>query len=141
MLWLKVHSHRLLTACLLGSKRNLPSPACQVQLALWSAIQGACSSLATCTSVIRVLCQELEPTAFFTHPVLAAKMLLLPTTVPQPVQENWPELCRRSRPVPQIMIFFFPAFSLSPFSSIASFQVKSLLTHSSSNLVRLANWS
>ena len=35
-------------------------------------------------------------------------------------------------PVPQIMIFVFPAFTLSPFSSIASFQVKSLLTHSSS---------
>ena len=32
------------------------------------------------------------------------------------------------------MIFVFPAFTLSPFSSIASFQVKSrLLTHSSSN--------
>ena len=39
---------------------------------LWSAIQGACSSLAPCTSVIRVLCQALEPTAFLVHPVLAA---------------------------------------------------------------------
>ena len=29
-------------------------------------------SLAPCTSVIRVLCQALEPTAFLVHPVLAA---------------------------------------------------------------------
>ena len=43
------------------------------------------------------------------------------------------EFCRRSRPVQQIMIFVFPAFTLSPFFSIASFQVKSLLTHSSSD--------
>ena len=34
MLWLKVHSHQLLTALLLGSKRRLPSPVCQVQLGL-----------------------------------------------------------------------------------------------------------
>ena len=33
-LWLKVHSHRLLRACLLGSKRKLPPPACQVQFRL-----------------------------------------------------------------------------------------------------------
>ena len=32
MLWLKVHSHLLLRAGLLGSKRKLPPPACQVQL-------------------------------------------------------------------------------------------------------------
>ena len=38
---------------------------------LWSAIQGACSSLTPCTSVIRVLCQALEPTTFLMHPVLA----------------------------------------------------------------------
>ena len=37
---------------------------------LWSAIQRACSSLALCTSVIRVLCQE--PTIFLLHQVLAA---------------------------------------------------------------------
>ena len=30
VLWLKVHSHQLLRACLLGSKRKLPSPGCQV---------------------------------------------------------------------------------------------------------------
>ena len=39
---------------------------------LWSAIQGVCSSLAPCTSVVRVLFQALEPTAFLVHPVLAA---------------------------------------------------------------------
>ena len=32
VLWLKVHSHLLLRACLLGSKRKLPPPACRVQL-------------------------------------------------------------------------------------------------------------
>ena len=95
--------------------------------------QGACSSLAPCTSVIRVLCQTLEPIAFIVHPCLQPlqKMLLLPFPVRQTAHENWPELCRRSRPVPQIMIFVFPAFTLSPFSSIDSILVKSLLTHSS----------
>ena len=39
---------------------------------LWSAVQGACSSLAACTSVIKVLCQALEPNAFLMHPVLTA---------------------------------------------------------------------
>ena len=39
---------------------------------LWSAIQGACSYLAPCTSDTSVLCQMLEPTAFLVHPVLAA---------------------------------------------------------------------
>ena len=34
MLWLKVHSHRLLRACLLSRKRKLPPPACQVRLGL-----------------------------------------------------------------------------------------------------------
>ena len=74
MLWLKVHSHLLLKAWLLGSKRKLPPPACQVRLGPPSVvcIQGACSFLALCTSVVRVLCQALEPTAFLVHPVLAA---------------------------------------------------------------------
>ena len=55
-------------------------------------------------------------------------MLLLPTQVWQTAHGNSPELCRRSRPVPQIMIFVFPAFTPSPFFSTASFQVKNLLT-------------
>ena len=38
VLWLKVHSHQLLRACLLGSKRNLPPPACQVRLRLPSVV-------------------------------------------------------------------------------------------------------
>ena len=38
---------------------------------MWSAIQGACSSVAPCTSVVRVFFQVLEPTAFLVHPVLA----------------------------------------------------------------------
>ena len=155
MLWLKVHSQRLLRACLLGSKRKLPPPASQVPLGLPSVVccprgmqfpgtvyicnQGAllvrsylglpsmvcrptaCSSLALCTSVIRVLCQALEPTAFLCTQCLQPlqKMLLLSTPVRQTAHGNLPELCRMSRPVPQNMIFIFPAFTLSPFSSIA----------------------
>ena len=38
MLWLKVHSHRLLRAYLLGSKRKLPPPACQIWLWLPSVV-------------------------------------------------------------------------------------------------------
>ena len=68
-------------------------------------------------------------------------MLLLPTQVWQTAHGNSPELCRRSRPNPHIMIFIFPAFTPSPFSSIASFQVKSLLTHSSSNSVMITRSS
>ena len=60
-----------LRACLLGSKRKLPPPACQVRR-MWSAIQGQSYSLALSTSVNRVFCQVLEPTAFLVHPVLAA---------------------------------------------------------------------
>ena len=38
MLWLKVQSHLLLRACLLGSKRKLPPQACQVQPGLSSLV-------------------------------------------------------------------------------------------------------
>ena len=73
VLWLKVHSHQQLRACFLGSKRKLPSPACQVQLGLPSVVcHPRVVPRAPCTSVIRVLCQTLEPTAFLVHPVLAA---------------------------------------------------------------------
>ena len=67
------------------------------------------------------------------------KMLLLPTPVRQRAHGNSPELCRKPRPVPQIMIIVFPAFTLSPFSSIASLQIKSLLTHSSSHSVMITS--
>ena len=36
-----------------------------------------------------------------------------------------------ARPVPQIMTFVFPAFTLNPVFSMASFHIRSLLTHSS----------
>ena len=39
---------------------------------LESAIQGACSSLAPCASVVGVFFQALEPTAFLVYPLLAA---------------------------------------------------------------------
>ena len=38
VLWLKVHSRLLLRACLLGSKRKLPPPACQVRPGLPSVV-------------------------------------------------------------------------------------------------------
>ena len=135
VLWLKVHSHLLLRACLLGSKRKLPPQACQSDLdfLLWSAIQGTCSSLAPCTSIVRVLFQALEPTAFLVHPVLAAIAEDAVAAHSSATDSAWKLACRRSSPIPQIMIFVFPAFTLSPFFSIASFQVKSLLTHSSSD--------
>ena len=34
VLWLKAHNHRLLRACLPGSKRKLPPPSCQTRLEL-----------------------------------------------------------------------------------------------------------
>ena len=72
MLRLKVQSHRLLRACLLGSKAattsSLSGP---TDFPLWSAVKRVCSALAPKT-VIRILCQALEPTAFLVHPVLAA---------------------------------------------------------------------
>ena len=130
MLWLKVHSHLLLRACLLDSKRKLPPPPCQVRPGLHSVVchprgvqllgtvyiysQGPFSLHFLCTQCLQPL----------------QKMLLLPTPVRQTAHGNSPELCRRSSPEPQIMIFVFPAFTLSPFFSIAFFQVKSLLTHS-----------
>ena len=102
---------------------------------LKEASQGACSSLALCTSVIRVLCQALELTASLVHQVLAA----IAGYCCYPLQcDRWcmeTHLNSAGGPVPQyqIMIFIFPAFTLSPFSSIAPFQVKSLLTHSLSD--------
>ena len=68
-------------------------------------------------------------------------MLLLPTPVRQTVHGNLPELCKRSRTVPQIMTFVFPAFTLNSFFSMASFNIKSLLTHSSRELAMMTRSS
>ena len=38
VLWLKVHSHLLLSTCILGSKRKLPPPACHVRPGLPSVV-------------------------------------------------------------------------------------------------------
>ena len=75
VLWLKVHSDWLLRACLLGSKRKLPPPSCQIRLGLPSVVyhpRGVHFPGTVYICVIRVLCQALEPTAFLVHPVLAA---------------------------------------------------------------------
>ena len=132
MLWLKAHNHRLLRACLLGSKRKLPPPVCQAQLGLLSVVchlRGVLFPGTVYTSVKR-----LHPLHFLCTQCLQPlqKMLLLSTPVRQTAHGNSPELCKRSSPIPQIMIFVFPAFTLRPFFSIAIFHVKSLLTHSSS---------
>ena len=144
MLWLKVHSHLQLGACLLGSKRKLPLQACQVRPGPPSVVchpRGLpkhlvhlqSGSFVKCLSPLHFLCTQcLQP---------LKKMLLLPTPVQQTVHGNSPELCRRSSPVLQVMIFVFPAFTFSPFFSIASFQVKSLLTHSSSDSVMITRSS
>ena len=113
MFWLKVHNHQLLVA-----KGSDHLQLVRSDFPLWSAVQRACSSLAQCTSVIRVLCQALEPTALFVYPVYAA---VAEDAVPAHSSAttghgNSSELCRRSRPIPQIMILVFPAFTLSPFS-------------------------
>ena len=101
---------------------------------LWSTLQGACSSLAPCTSVIRVLCQALEPLHFLCTQCLqlSQKMLLLPTPVDMETHLNsagGPGPYHRSWPSSFLHL-------LSPFSSTASFQVKSLLIHSSRKLCR-----
>ena len=54
-----IHGYQLLRACLLVAKGSyhLQLDRYNWDFPLWSASQGACSSLAQCTSVIRVLCQ------------------------------------------------------------------------------------
>ena len=49
MLWLKAHNHRLLRACLLGSKRKLPPPVCQARLGLLSVVCRLRGVLFPCT--------------------------------------------------------------------------------------------
>ena len=75
-------------------------------------LQGECSSLALCTSVVK----RLSPLHFLCNQCLQPlqKMQLLPTPVQQTVRGNSPELCRRSRPIQQIMIFVFPKFICLP---------------------------
>ena len=71
-------------------------------------------------------------------------MLLLPTPVWQTAHGYSPDHCKRSRPVLQIMTFVFPASTLNPFS-MASFHIKSRLTHSSRESAKMtrssAYWS
>ena len=125
VLWLKVHSLELLRVCLLGSKRKLPPLACQVRLGLPSVV---CHPRGVQFSGTVYICNQvplsnaLSPLHFLCTQCLQPlqKMLLLPTPVRQTAHGNSPEFCKRSRRVPQSMIFVFPAFTLSPFSSIAS---------------------
>ena len=73
VLWFKVHSRRLLRACLLGSKRKLPLPACQVQLGLPYVV--CCPRGVQFPGTVYICNQcplSLDPTAFLVHPVLAA---------------------------------------------------------------------
>ena len=72
----KAHNHRLLRACPLGTvakgSYHLQFVRPHLDFSLWSAVKGACCSMAPCTPVIRVLCQALEPSALLMHPVLTA---------------------------------------------------------------------
>ena len=67
------------------------------------------SSLTYRASVVWVILKALEPTALLVHPVHA--YLSLPTPVRQIAHGKLPDLCSRSRPVAQIMIVVFPAFT------------------------------
>ena len=49
VLWFKAHNHRLLRACLLGSKRKLPPPVCQARLGLLSVVCRLRGVLFPCT--------------------------------------------------------------------------------------------
>ena len=133
VLWLKVHSRRLLRACLLDSKRKLPLPACQVLLRLPSMVHRPRSVKFPGTVYISnqgPLSSAWAHCIFCTSSACShCRRCCCCPLVRQTVHGDSPEHCKRSRRIPQIMIFVFPAFTLSPFSSIASFQIKSLLTH------------
>ena len=106
-------------------------PVCQTRLKLLSVVcplRGVLFPGTVYTCNQGPLVKHLSPLLLCTQCLHPLKMLLLPTPVRQTAHGNSPELCRRSSPVPQIMIFVFPAFTLNPFSSIASFHVKSFLT-------------
>ena len=140
VLWLKAHNHRLLRACLLGSKRKLPPPVCQAQLGLLSVVCRLRDVLFPCTmytcnqgplSSALAHCTSYAPSAYS----LCRRCCCCPLQCDRQYNYgNSPELCRRSSPVPQIMIFVFPAFTLSPFSSIASFHLKSLSAYPTTDL-------
>ena len=144
MLWLKVHSHWLLKACLLGSTRKLSPPSCQILLGLpqWSAIRGMQfpGTMCTCNqgpmSRAWAHCISCKPSACSSF----RRCCCCPLQCDRQRMETRPELCWMSRPIPQIMIFVFPAFTPSSFSSIASLQVKSLLTHSSSDSAMMLSY-
>ena len=130
VLWSKVHSHRLLRAYLLGSKRKLPSPAYQVLVGLPSVVcrprgvrfpvtvyilnQGPLSSdWAHCISCAPSACNRCRRCCCCP---LQCDRRRIETRLnsaggPGPCHRSWS----------------------SSFSSIASLQVKSLLTHSSSD--------
>ena len=84
---------------------------------LRSAINRAGISNAPCTPIIRIWCQLLKPTAFLMHPEFAAIAVcaVLLTPEQQTMHGNSPELCKRSRPLPQIMTLFFLHFLLHGF--------------------------
>ena len=126
----KVHSHQLLRACLLGSKEATIS---SLSGPTWTSICGLPSKghAVPWHHVHQVLCQVPEPNAFLVQPVLAAFLEDAVAVHSSATSGAW--TCLPCRAVLLIMTFIFPAFTLSPFSSIASLQVKSLLTHSSSN--------
>ena len=110
-------NHRLLRACLLGSKRKLPLPVCQARLGLLSVVCRLRGVLFPCTVYT---CNQGPLSSAWAHCTSYAPSAysLFRRCCCCPLQ------CDRQH---------MGTFTLSPFSSIASFHVKSLLTHSSSD--------
>ena len=145
VLWLRVHNHLLLRACLLGSKRKLPPQAYQVRPGLPSVV---CHPRGVQFPGTVYICSQGHFSSAWAHCISCASSACSHCRGCCCCPLQWDRrcmetrlLCRRSSPVPQIMIFVFPAITLSPFFSIASFQVKSLLTHSSSDSVMITKSS
>ena len=95
VLWLKVHSHLLLKACLLSSKRKLLPQACHIRPGLPSVV---CHPRGV--QLPGTFYSRLSPLHFLCTQCLQPlqKMLLLPSPVRQIAHGNSPERCSRSSP-------------------------------------------
>ena len=133
MLWLKVHSHQLLKACLLGSKRKLPPPACQARLGLPSAV---CHPRVVQFPGTVYICDQGPLSNPWAHCISCApstcshcrRCCCCPLQCDRRHMETRLNSARGPGPYHRLWSSFLHL--LCPFSSIASFQVKSLLTYS-----------
>ena len=116
VLWLKVNSHRLLRASLLDSKRKLPPPACQFQLGLPSVV---CRPRGMQFPGTMYICNQGPLSSAWAHCISCAlsacshcRCCCCSLQCNRWCIETMPELCRRSRRVPHIMIFICLAFTV-----------------------------